>query len=174
MRAQLTRTLQKMTMVVALLGLTAPVMADVSALQSQEQKQYLEGLKRLYLTQDERKALLAHSNALLNTYALRAGYQVGQGSREDLTYSLSLGGSGELIVREQSRSADDALAVSNRKLSVFGLDPFIRYECPTPGIRCVILVPGQSAPLLTIVRDHDGAEQLAKALSYLIRNVQRG
>lgn len=60
------------------------------ALSSEEQARYLSELKRLYMTSDERKALFAHANSLLSTYALSAGYQVGQTDRRDLRYQLSL------------------------------------------------------------------------------------
>lgn len=149
--------------------------AQTTALQGDEQVVYLAELKRLYLTDKERQALLAHSNALLETYALRAGYQVGQAQPEDLLYRFSISDSGELILREERRRAEgSAIAVHNQRLSVFGVDPFIRYECPTSGIRCVLFNPADGSPLLTIVRDHQGAGELAKALSFLIRNVQKG
>ena len=38
-----------------------------------------------------------------NTYALRAGYQVGQAQRQDLLYHFAVGNAGELILREESR-----------------------------------------------------------------------
>lgn len=148
---------------------------DNAVLQSADQRSYLDGLKRLYLTEDERRALLAHGNALLETYALRAGYQVGQARRQDLLYQLSAGEAGELILREESRDeASNAMAVRHQRLSVYGADPFIRYECPPNGIRCVLFNPLDDSPLLSIVRDHRGAEELAKALSFLIRNLQKG
>ncbi|MEO9331597.1 hypothetical protein [Ectopseudomonas guguanensis] len=149
--------------------------ADEGALQGAEQAAYLDGLKRLYLTDNERQALLAHSNALLETYALRAGYQVGQAQRQDLLYRFAVGNAGELILREESRGQQGtAIAVRNQRVPVFGIDPFIRYECPTGGIRCVLFNPADGSPLLSIVRDHQGAGELAKALSFLIRNVQKG
>lgn len=148
---------------------------EKAILQGAEQTAYLDGLKRLYLTDNERQALLAHSNALLDTYALRAGYQVGQAQRQDLLYRFDIGNAGELILREESRGVEGtAISVRNKRISVFGIDPFIRYECPTGGIRCVLFNPADGTPLLNIVRDHKGADELAKALSFLIRNVQKG
>jgi hypothetical protein len=38
----------------------------------------------------------------------------------------------------------------------------------------VLQNPADGSPLLTIVRDHKGAAELAKALSFLIRNLQKG
>ncbi|UZZ11456.1 hypothetical protein NDO41_02965 [Ectopseudomonas mendocina] len=162
----------------ATLSAAIPALASADekgALQGADQAAYLDGLKRLYLTDNERQALLAHNNALLETYALRAGYQVGQAQRQDLFYRFAVGNTGELILREERRDVQGtAIAVRNQRVSVFGIDPFIRYECPTGGIRCVLLNPVDGSELLSIVRDHQGAGELAKALSFLIRNVQKG
>jgi len=176
MQLPLTRTLS--LSVLLLLGLyTSVVAADepTSGLSSVEQSSYLAQLKQLYLTQDERQALLAHCNSLLDTYALRAAYQVGQPSREDLHYELRLGGPGELLLREDVRAMQGVgRAVSTRRIGVFGVDPFIRYDCPAGAVQCVLRNPADGSPLLSIVRDHQGAAELAKALSFLIRNLQKG
>lgn len=146
-----------------------------TGLSSAEQGNYVLELKRLYLTQNERQALLAHCNDLLKTYALRAAYQVGQAQREDLLYQLRLGEPGELLLREETRSKQGTeIAVRNQRVALFGVDPFVRYECPASGISCVLHNPNDSSPMLTIVRDHQGAAELAKALSFLIRNLQKG
>ena len=157
--------------------LAGPLSAAESAagLSGAEQDRYLAELKRLYLTQDERQALLAHSNDLLKTYALSAAYQVGQAQRQDLRYQLRLGASGELLLREETRSAEGTdIAVRNQRIALFGVDPYIRYDCPQSGISCVLFSPLDGSPLLSIVRDHKGAAELAKALSFLIRNLQKG
>ena len=146
-----------------------------ASLSGSEQSQYLHKLKGLYLTDNDRQALLAHCNDLLKTYALRAGYQVAQSNRQDLLYQLSQGASGELLLREESRAQQNgAVSVRNRPLNLFGVDPYVRYDCPSSGISCVLLNPSDGSALLTIVRDHQGAAELAKALSFLIRNLQKG
>lgn len=145
-----------------------------ASLSGAEQANYLAELKALYLTDSERKALLAHSNSLLDSYALRAAYQVGQPRREDRRYQLQVSAPGELLLREEVRSQNGEVRVSNQRLNVYGADPFIRYECPQTGISCVLRNPQDGSPLLSIVRDHQGAAELAKALSFLIRNLQRG
>jgi hypothetical protein len=175
MRLGLTRRLSGLLLLLSL-GAGAQVQASEAQLSGEEQARYLAELKRLYLTKDERKALLAHSNALLDTYALRAGYQLGkaQTQRSDLRYQLSIAGPGELLVREETRAEQGtALAVSNRRLPVFGVDPYIHYDCPASGISCVLKSPLDGSPLLTVLRDHQGAADLAKAISFLIRNLQR-
>lgn len=176
MQLRLTRKLTCAVWLSALMA-TAPVSGAPAeaVLNSAEQGNYLLELKRLYLTQDERQALLAHCNDLLNTYALRAAYQVGQAQRQDLLYQVRQGESGELLLREETRSQQGHhVAVRNQRVPLFGVDPFVRYECPTGGISCVLQNPVDGSPLLTIVRDHKGASELAKALSFLIRNLQKG
>jgi hypothetical protein len=172
------RLTRKLIHAVCLLGClaAAPALASEPAagLSSAEQAGYLADLQRLYLSQDERQVLLLHSNALLTTYALRAGFQVGQAQPRDLLYQLRLGASGELLVREEIRGQGNDVAVRNQRIALFGVDPFIRYDCPASGISCVLYNPVDGKPLLTIVRDHQGAAELAKALSFLIRKVQKG
>lgn len=176
MQLRLTRKLISALLLGYCLLLTHAHASDVDGgLSSAEQDTYLNNLKQLYLTQDERKALLAHSNDLLKTYALRAGYQVGQTQRQDLVYQLRLGAPGELLLREETRGQKGTdIAVRNERIELFGVDPFIRYDCPQSGISCVLHNPVDDRPLLTIVRDHKGAAELAKALSFLIRNLQKG
>lgn len=176
MQMRLTRKLIFALLISSGLVSVAPVSADsATGLSSPEQANYLHELKRLYSTQDERKALLAHVNKLLETYALRAGYQVGQAERSDLLYSVALGAQGELLLREETRGENRSdIAVRNQRIEVFGVDPYIRYDCPTSGISCSLNNPVTGGTMLTIVRDNNGAAELAKALSFLVRNLQKG
>jgi len=172
----------------AALGLSAglllffnPLMAlaqqSTAQIEAPERDSYLNTLKQRYGTQDERSALLAESNQLLTDYALTAGYQLGQAQnkREDLSYRLSLGGAGELVVREERRSADGALSVRNQTLELFGIEPFVRFDCATGQSQsCVLFNPKDGNPWLTIVRNQQGAQRLTRALGFLIRNLQKG
>jgi hypothetical protein len=145
-----------------------------ASLGSAEQARYLAELQRLYPRQAPRKALLGHCNRLLESYALSAGYRVGEKQRDDLLYRLSVSGDGTLNVREETRSADGSrLEVRNQTLAVFGVDPFVRYECPNRGPACRVLNPQDGTPLLTLVRDHAGVAELAKAMTFLIRDLQQ-
>lgn len=103
MQLRLTRKLTCALLLSAAM-VSAPALGESSdaVLNSAEQGNYLLELKRLYLTQDDRQALLAHCNDLLSTYALRAAYQVGQAQRQDLLYQVRQGESGELLLREET------------------------------------------------------------------------
>jgi len=175
MRQGLTSLLSKLLLISLFLGASVPLQAaETGTLGSDEPARYLAQLKALYLTSDERKALLDHSNGLLETHGLKAAYQVGQANPQDLKYRLSLGAPGELRIREERRDAAGNIAVRNRSFSVFGMDPYLQYQCPPEGIVCTFTRPDGGEPWLTILRDGDGAEALAKALSFLIRNLQKG
>jgi hypothetical protein len=176
MRTRLTRLVRPLGLIFFTGVLGSAAAADIDAgLSSAEQAAYLAAIEHAHPGVSERQALLAQCNQLLEAYALRAGYQIGQANPRDLRYQLSIGASGELMVREESRAAQGgSMAVSNQRLSVFGLDPFIRYDCPLNGIRCVLQNPADGSPLLSVVRDQEGAAELAKALSFLLRNMQKG
>jgi|GEM_PF-1251748 len=151
--------------------------AAVAQVEAPERDSYLNDLKRRHGTKDERTALLAESNKLLGDYAFKAGYQLGQQQhkREDLSYRLTLGSAGELVVREERRSASGVLTVRNQNFQMFGTDPFIRYDCTTGQQQsCVLFNPKDGNPWLTIVRHRQGAEQLTRALGFLILNLQKG
>lgn len=174
MQNRLTSRLWKLRVLALFLVLGSPLQAaETNRLEPEESARYLSGLKTLYLTSDERAALLTHANALLETYGLRAAYQVGQPNPQDLRYRLEVGAPGELRIREEQRDASGSLAVRNRSLSVFGMDPYVQYQCPPQGVVCTFAIQG-GEPWLTILRDPKGAEELAKALSYLFRNLQKG
>lgn len=175
MQRTLTSRLSALLLISALCVASTQITArEPNRLDSEESEQYLAELKALYLTSSEREALMTHSNALLETYALRAGYQVGRADPQDIRYRLSLGAPGELRIREERRGAREEVAVSNRSLSVFGMDPYLQYECPPQGIECIVNSPADGSTWLTIVRDPKGAQELAKALSFLLRNLQKG
>jgi hypothetical protein len=175
MQQGLTSRLLNLLLISVALIASGQLRADAPSVSgSDESSRYLQELKTLYLTQNERKALLAHSNALLETHALRAAYQVGQANPVDLEYRISVGAPGELRIREERRDASSNVAVRNHGFSVFGMDPYISYQCPPQGVICTFQRSAGAEPWLTILRDPKGAEELAKALSFLFRNLQKG
>lgn len=149
--------------------------AEPASLTSSEQDNYLKHLKQQHATASERTALLAEVNSLLTQHALRAGYQVGYSNPQDFLYSVNVAKQGELVIREEIRnSLNSSLKVRSNHINVFGIDPFVSYACPAQGVRCVIFAEDKKTAILTIVRNQPAAQDLARALSYLIRNIQRG
>lgn len=159
----------------SLVAVSAFSFAEPAVLASSEQVNYLKLLKQHHATTNERTALLAEVNSLLAQHALRAGYQVGYSNPQDFLYSVNVDKQGELLIREEIRnSKNSSLEVRSHRISVFGIDPFVSYACPAQGVRCVIVAEDKKTAILTIVRNQHAAKDLARALSYLIRNIQRG
>lgn len=158
-----------------LIAATSFSFAEPALLESNEQVNYLSQLKRQHATTSDRTALLAEVNHLLSQHALRAGYQVGYSNPQDFLFSVSLGQPGELLIREEIRNTQNtSIEVRSKRVNVFGIDPFVNYACPPQGIRCVIFGEDKKTAILTIIRDPQAAKDLARAISYLIRNLQRG
>lgn len=157
----------------ALLSMPALSLASEPAIENTERDQYLGQLRQQHATSSERTALLAQINSLLSQHALLRGYQIGHAEPEDLLYSIQAPGKGTLQVREERRSEAGPLRVSQRTLSLYGMDPFFSYRCESRQVDCSILHDGLDTPLLHIVRNPDAAAELSKALSYLARNIQQ-
>lgn len=178
MRLHLYRSLlakYKHWLTLSLLLMSSLCFAEPAALTSDEQLNYLRQLKQQHATADNRTALLAEVNSLLAQHALRAGYQVGYSNPQDFLYSVNVAKQGELLIREEIRSSQNSsLEVRSHRINVFGIDPFVNYDCPPQGVRCMIFAEDKNTAILTIVRNQQAAKDLARALSYLIRNMQRG
>lgn len=154
-------------------ALALSALAETSALENTERDGYLNRLKQQHATTSERTALLAQVNSLLNQHALLRGYQIGQPQPQDVLFSVQVPDKGVLHIREERQDEGGRLQVRNRSLQVYGLNPFFDYQCKNRQPDCVILHESQQEPLLRIVRRPDAAAELGKALSYLVRDIQR-
>ncbi len=143
------------------------------AIENTEKTGYLSQLKKQHATADVRTALLAQINSLLSEHALLRGYQVDQPRSADLLYSVQAPQAGTLQIRQELRDAQGGIEVSNRQLSLYGMDPFFSYHCEHSSVQCSILHDSQPQALLKIVRRPQAASELARALSYLVRELQR-
>lgn len=158
----------------ALAGPAQPA-APQNALSGDEH--FLQDIQRRYPRSTPRQALLVHCNRLLESNALRAGYldtRLGRRVEEDQLYSLAIANPGELTVRVDSRSEDGRrMQLSARRVSLYGVDPFVRYRCPAGGPSCTLLNPFDGSDLLVVVRDRKAVAELAQTLSFLIRELQK-
>lgn len=161
-------------MLTALLGVLPLLSAAATpALENPERDAYLHQLQQQHGQTNNRAALVAHINSLLEQHALLRGYQLNQADAEDIRFSIEAPGKGQLVIREQRNSADGRLSVSHQRLEFFGMDPFFSVQCGNRQIDCLIQHASWQAPLLRIVRQPAAADELAQALSYLVRDLQR-
>ncbi len=142
-------------------------------LENTERDAYLARQQQHYGQSNSQQALLARINDLLQQHALLRGYQIGQTDAEDIRFSLEAPGKGILVIREQRLADDQRMSVSHQRLEFFGMDPFFSVRCNNRQIDCELHHENWQQPLLRIVRQPDAADELARALSYLVRDLQR-
>lgn len=140
---------------------SGPAASD-SPLGPNPSKAYVAHLKSLYKTDDSRLALSRHINSLLKFYALGGKHPV---------FRIRVKGSDLLTYRhsEDSRETSDIF-------TVYGLNPYVQSECGKQAIyapACWIKNPATGDPWLIIQPEKAGIEELRKATTALLIELQR-
>ncbi len=143
----------------------------------QTDEQYTQRLLKLYKTQQDITALSRHINSLLKFYALPnsanstiepSGY-----------YQLNVRGSRIATVLLQDPDANTeqrAAKITGYQFSVYGINPYMKATCGKSlevGQACWFNKPESSEPWLVLQANLVGATELEKALSVLIKTIQR-
>ncbi|MCG8609213.1 MAG: hypothetical protein MI864_01635 [Pseudomonadales bacterium] len=151
----------------------APATASDSEALGQREDQYLSDLKSLYLTSDEQVALLRHINSLLANHSYQGQKIKRKVQSSGIAYKVSVDQSKDLLIQEKVFNADEGVKINLKRMSVFGVDPILRYGCDKESYVCWLYDPvdGYDRWLL-IDRDDGAASELATALSRLIRRLQ--
>ena len=134
---------------------------------------YVEHIQQLYGTSDTAAALILHLNNLLKFYAygderIVASTRAGTPSRHKIQHSNR----GEIISFNKIGSSAETPFTEDR-FSVFGVNPHVSYQCRASTSSCWLYHPVTSQRWLQIVRNEDIALEISKALSQLIRNLQK-
>jgi hypothetical protein len=138
----------------------------------QSDEDYLNTLKKLYLTQNSLKALLLRINSLLSLHSYQPGRVRLANARKGIAYQISIT-KGEIQIQE-TRYVKGAPLFQVNKLDVYGIDPIIRYGCDYHKFACWIFDPTDSVShWLTIDRNSEAAKELAKAMTLLIKKMQK-
>lgn len=140
---------------------------------SNSSREYIDHIKGLYNTQDSTKALTAHVNNLLKFYAygdkrIIAGSRVGKPTKHQIQVTPK----GELISMNQL-GADANEPFQEDRFPVYGVNPYISYECNYSSASCWLLHPVTSNRWLQIVENEEAAAELAKAMSELLKSIQQ-
>lgn len=140
---------------------------------SSSSREYIERIQKLYNSNDAKAALTLHVNNLLKFYAygderVIAGSRLGTPSRHQIFTTPE----GELVsVNKVGGSKDDPYRED--RFPVFGVNPYLSYQCNYGSASCWILHPVTSERWLQIVENEEAAEELAKAMSELLKNMQQ-
>lgn len=134
--------------------------------------EYLESLKKLYLTDDDKQALVLQINTIISNNAYHGSRLKQQNIKKGVRYSINLIGS-ELQVQEKlyDKNGEPSLVVN--RMDVFGVDPFIKYSCDYERYICWLYHPvNQYDRWILLDRNESAAKELSEAMGRLIQSVQ--
>jgi hypothetical protein len=143
------------------------------ATEEQQKTDYVGQLQFLYQEQSEVSALLSHINNLLDFYgygdtAITAANRIGATTRYKLA-TLP----GAILVTQKREQRNSGELLTNTKLKVYGVNPYVGYQCRTADQSCTVEHPETKGTWLQIVNNEEAVQELAKALSELIKRVQK-
>lgn len=129
---------------------------------------YVAGLMALYRLSDPSEALVKHINNLLEFYAygderVIAGSRVGIPSR----HRIHLSDRGEIITTTIMGAGPRQI-----RLRVFGVNPYLSYQCTETTASCWVIHPVTSEPWLQFVENREAGRELTRALTELIKQLQ--
>ncbi|MGC8119451.1 hypothetical protein [Marinobacter sp. VGCF2001] len=136
--------------------------------------QDLKTLRTLYLADSDREALVIHLNTLLDTAGWRRDKTMVRLDRPaDKQYQVALG-SGNINIQDIERHPDGALVRKTRSLSVFGVNPQLRWDCEPVVGACWVYDPRDGSRLFQLADNRKQTQDIARTLGRLIRNLQQG
>lgn len=134
---------------------------------------YYQYLEFLYQTDDTIKAVTQHINNLLDFYgygetSVVASNRLEGAHRHKISVRLP-----DTVVTTTQNLAHTKKLTTNQRFSVYGIDPYLRYECGLQNASCQLLNPTDGTPWLEIIDNQPAAEELSRAISSLVRLLQK-
>lgn len=134
----------------------------------------LKTLRQLYLADTDREALVIHLNTLLDAVGWRRDKTVVRLDRPaDKQYELGLD-NGNISILDINRNPDGTTVRKTVSLPVFGVNPQLRWDCEPVVGACWVYDPRDGSRLFQLAENRDQAQEIARALGQLIRNLQQG
>ncbi|MDX1633834.1 MAG: hypothetical protein R3280_04310 [Marinobacter sp.] len=134
----------------------------------------LSRLRQLYLADSDAEALVIHTNTLLELAGWHKDQRIVRaGALPDILYRVSAE-NGQINIQE-SRLVEGENArrrLSVQTMSVYGVNPNVRWECPGVDPTCWIYDPRDGSRLLKLAADRERVAELARTLGQLIRTLQ--
>lgn len=135
---------------------------------------YLDGLKTLYLTDSSVDALVLRINSILSTHPYQGARVIQKNANKGAKYRIGVAGN-ELQVQEKKYDRDGAPTLQVSKMDMFGVDPFVKFDCDYDRYICWLYHPvNQYDRWIVIDRDKNAAKELSEAMERLIRALQGG
>ncbi|MCG7201580.1 hypothetical protein MD273_17720 [Marinobacter pelagius] len=129
-------------------------------------------LRRLYLADNDREALLTHLNSLLDVAGWRADQTVVRlDNPADVAYEVSATES-VISFQEIRREAGNRLVRKTQTMEVYGVNPMIEWGCEAAVSSCWIYDPRDGSRLMQLGYNRERAGEIAQTLGQLVRHLQ--
>ena len=133
-------------------------------------EEYSQKIQKLYKAPSPIEGLRRHVNSLLQFYG--TPHLSGESKH---FYEIQVD-KNTLVTLLRADNESHDIKVNDARFSVFGLDPYVKSDCgkgTTDGPSCWIKDPRSGQPWLIIRPSKDGIAEISKALTLLIRQLQR-
>ncbi|MAR89669.1 MAG: hypothetical protein CML06_02140 [Pseudomonadales bacterium] len=138
-------------------------------------KAYDQRIQQLYIAPSLQESLVLHINSLLSAYQYLEGPVKNRDLSPRLEFRVSVQPPSQLsVVRKDIDPQSGVQAtLASTSLDASGVNPFVQYRCSKAADQCVVRHPVTGADWLVIARDEAAARELSKALTRLIKALQR-
>ncbi|MGF2736086.1 hypothetical protein [Marinobacter sp. DUT-1] len=134
--------------------------------------QSISSLRKLYLTNNDRDALLMHLNSLLDMAGWRADQSVVRLDKPaDVAYEVSATDS-VISFQEIRRESGSRLVRKTQTMEVYGVNPMIEWGCEAAVASCWIYDPRDGSRLMQLGFNRERAGEIAQTLGQLVRHLQ--
>jgi hypothetical protein len=128
-------------------------------------------LQKLYLADTEEQALLMHLNSVLQLSGWREDNAIVQLDQPaDIRYQVEKRNS-SLLVQQITRQHGTMLRKS-QQIDVYGISPLVKWDCEPSLATCWVYDPRDGSRLFQLGANQGQAEDIARTLGRLIRNLQ--
>ena len=129
-------------------------------------------LRKLYLADTDREALVLHLNSLLGVAGWRQDQAIVRLDQPaDIEYRLT-SGSDAISIQEIKRDSSSGVTRKTAQIPVFGVNPQVEWGCETAVAACWVYDPRDGSRLFQLSPNRSQTEEIAQTLVKLIRNLQ--
>lgn len=144
-----------------------PRIATIEAAEGQSEAD----LQKLYLADTEEQALLMHLNSVLQLSGWREDNAIVQLDQPaDIRYQVEKRNS-SLLIQQITRQQGTMLRKS-QQIDVYGISPLVKWDCEPSLATCWVYDPRDGSRLFQLGANQGQAEDIARTLGRLIRNLQ--
>lgn len=136
--------------------------------------EYVQYLQMLYMNENPSEALVIHINSLLDFYAYAdSRVKASNRMKNAMRHNLRINQRGEIITTTIPVPAKKEKPVYEDRFPVYGINPYVNTYCSQQTSSCWIKHPITSENWIQIVQNQEGLKELTKAMTQLIKVMQK-